>query len=92
MRIEQNMTIYSAAELKPVLLALARESEAPEFDLSAVTEIDSAGLQLLLLAKREAARMGRTIKVSHACEAVREVLNFVAFSEAPGKSTDVSAG
>jgi len=64
MRIDQNMTIYSAADLKPVLLTLARECETPEIDLSGVMEIDSAGLQLLLLAKREAARVGRIIKVS----------------------------
>ncbi len=51
--IEGELTIYTAADSKPKLLA-ALQAPATEFDLSQVTEIDSAGLQLLLLAKREA--------------------------------------
>jgi len=42
-------------------------------DLSAVTEFDSAGLQLLLMARREAARLGRQLVVSAASHAVRDV-------------------
>jgi anti-anti-sigma factor len=55
--IEGELTIYTAADSKPKLLGALR-APATEFDLSQVTEIDSAGLQLLLLAKREARAAG----------------------------------
>ena len=59
--VEGEMTIYRAAELKPALLDAVRAHEAPALDLSAVTEFDSAGLQLLLVARQEAARLGRQL-------------------------------
>lgn len=73
MRIEGEMTIYRAAELKPGLLDAVREHAAPALDLSAVTEFDSAGLQLLLVARQEAARLGKRLALSAASSAVRDV-------------------
>ncbi len=67
------MTIYRAAELKPALLEAVRAHAAPALDLSAVTEFDSAGLQLLLMARREAARLGKQLAVPAASAAVRDV-------------------
>lgn len=65
-RIEGEMTIYTAAAIKPELLALLDAGNEAELDLSQVAEIDSAGLQLLLLAKREASRAGKSLRlVSH---------------------------
>jgi anti-anti-sigma factor len=71
--IEGEMTIYRAAELKPALLDAVREHAAPALDLSAVTEFDSAGLQLLLVARQEAARLGKRLVLSAASNAVRDV-------------------
>jgi len=79
MRIDQNMTIYNAAALKPVVLAAVLDSDNPEIDLSSVNEIDSSGLQLLLLARREATARGRTLRLVGAGAAVSEVLDFVSF-------------
>ena len=59
--VEGEMTIYRAAELKPALLDAVRAHDAPELDLANVTEFDCAGLQLLLMARREAARLGRRL-------------------------------
>ena len=73
MRVEGEMTIYRAAELKPALLDAVRAHAAPALDLSAVTEFDSAGLQLLLVARQEAARLGKRLAVSAASSAVRDV-------------------
>jgi anti-anti-sigma factor len=73
MRVEGEMTIYRAAELKPALLDAVRAHEAPALDLSAVTEFDSAGLQLLLMARQEAGRLGKRLAVSAASAAVRDV-------------------
>ena len=71
--VEGEMTIYRAAELKPALLDLVRMHDAPALDLSAVTEFDSAGLQLLLVARQEAATLGKTLRVQDASAAVRDV-------------------
>jgi anti-anti-sigma regulatory factor len=58
------MTIYEAADTKRALLeALGRNAEL-EIDLSGVTEMDTAGIQLLLLAKREAARAGKVLRLT----------------------------
>jgi len=62
--MEGPMTIYEAAENKRMLLeALGRASEL-EIDLSGVTEMDTAGIQLLLLAKREAAKAGKAVRLT----------------------------
>lgn len=58
LRIEGEMTIYRALELKQALLARLEEADALEVDLAAVTELDTSGVQVLLLAKR-AAHAGR---------------------------------
>ena len=71
--VEGELTIYRAAELKPLLLDAVREHAAPAFDLSAVTEFDSAGLQLMLVARQEAARLGKHLHVAAASPAVRDV-------------------
>ncbi len=73
-KIEGEMTIYSALDTKERLIsALARHNQV-EIDLSHVSEMDSAGLQLMILAKREAAAKNKQIRfVSHS-PAVVEVL------------------
>jgi len=70
--VEGEMTIYRAAELQPALLDLVRTHDAPALDLSAVTEFDSAGLQLLLVARSEATRLGKPFAVAAASPAVRD--------------------
>ena len=65
------LTIYRAAELKDALLA---EAALPggRLDLGGVTDIDTAGLQLLLLARREAAACGHVLPLQPVSAAVRE--------------------
>jgi anti-anti-sigma factor len=69
------MTIYSAAELRPALLAGLSARRAPrKLDLSDVTEFDCAGLQLLLGAVKYAAGTGKPLRILGVSPAVREVL------------------
>jgi len=63
LRIEGEMTIYRAAELKGTLLAAVAEHDTLDIDLSAVTEFDTAGVQLLLLAKRAAMARQHTLRL-----------------------------
>ena len=55
--IEDDMTIYEAVEQKAELLKTLKKlkkSEQMEVDLSNVNEMDTAGIQILLLLKRTA--------------------------------------
>ena len=56
--IEGEMNIYRTEELMRALLTPLQSGRGLKLDLSAVTEIDTAGLQLLLLASR-VARQGQ---------------------------------
>ncbi len=48
------ITIYTVSELKDALSPLLHQGNELELNLAAVSEIDSAGLQLLLAAKKTA--------------------------------------
>lgn len=62
-RIEGEMTIYSAATIAGrIITAITEASGAASLDLSQVTDIDTAGLQILLMARKLArARGGLTV-------------------------------
>ena len=69
------LTIYSAGELQAVLLASLHESEAIELELAAVTELDSAGFQLLYLLAREGHAARKPVRVCSHSPATREVFD-----------------
>jgi anti-sigma B factor antagonist len=73
--IEGELTIYTAAGLKEQLVAALAAAQPIEIDLSRVDEIDSAGLQLLILAKREAAQAGRELTLLNHSQAVMDCLD-----------------
>ena len=79
LRIEGELTIFRAMELKPVMLA---DPLPEEIDLSGVTELDTAGMQLLMLAKRTAVEQQRELRLvghSPAVMEVFELLNVAAY-------------
>lgn len=71
------MTIYHAAELKPVLVDALGQSDEIELDLSEVTELDTSGVQLLMLAKREALAAGKGLTLSGHSPAVLDVFELM---------------
>lgn len=70
------MTIYTASEIKTRLLDGIASAAILELDLSHVGEMDTAGFQLLVMAKRESQRLGRTLHLIAHSPAVREVIDF----------------
>jgi anti-anti-sigma factor len=74
LHIEGEMTIYRALELRQTLLDAVAAQPKVELDLSAVTEIDTAGLQLLMLAKRAAQAAQRELRLVGHSPAVLDVL------------------
>ena len=77
--VEDEMTIYTAARHKALLLeAMHGSGKGPlEIDLSRVPEIDSAGVQLMLAARRAAAACGRALNFTAADSAVRSTLTLL---------------
>lgn len=86
------MTIYSAAELKPVLLDALNQSDEIEIDLSGVSELDTSGVQLLMLMKREAAAAGKALKLAGHSPAVLEVFELLGLGSWFGDPQVLPAG
>ena len=71
------MTIYSAAELKPALLQALEQSDEIEIDLADISEMDTSGVQLLMLMKREASAAGKALKLVGHSPAVLEIFELL---------------
>jgi len=74
--INEDMTCYHAMALKDQLLEGLDCSDALELDLSQVAEIDTAGLQLLMLAKREAGSRNKPLSIVAHSPVVRQTIDF----------------
>lgn len=74
LEMEGEMTIYTAAEQKSQLLAFLEADDGLEINLAKVSELDTAGLQLLIMAKREAAQHGKTLQFTMHSPVVLSVL------------------
>lgn len=77
LRIEGEMNIYRAEELKRALLEPLQPQTALEVNLSAVTELDTVGLQLLMLAKRTAQKQQGKLRLVGHSAAVLEVFDLL---------------
>jgi anti-anti-sigma factor len=75
--VDGDLTIYGATEIKQRLIDGIQADAVLELDLSHVAEIDTAGLQLLALAKRESLKLGHALRIVGHSPAVREVIEFL---------------
>ena len=75
--IVDDMTIYNAARHKTTLVDALTQCDLVEVDLSGVSEIDSAGFQLLVMAKQEAARLNKQLVIVSHSAPVSELLDFL---------------
>ena len=72
--IRGELSIFTAAALRQQLLdALDGETDV-EVDLSAVSEMDSAGMQLMVAAKREAGTRNKSLRFTGHSPAVFDIL------------------
>lgn len=74
--LTDDLTIYHALEQKTKLLDALAAADDLELDLMQVSEIDSAGLQLLILLKKEAQRAGKRLSIVAHSQSVRSVIDF----------------
>jgi anti-sigma B factor antagonist len=79
LELKGELTIRTVGERKPTLVDAVEAAEQAgatvlELDLSEVVELDTAGLQLLLLAQREAANSGCVLRLAVMSQVVQDVL------------------
>jgi anti-sigma B factor antagonist len=74
LRLEGELTIYHATEAKPKLVEALNNHAEVDLHLADVSEIDTAGLQLLIMAKLEAMTAGKTLRLVDHSPAVLEII------------------
>tara|TARA_R110001583_G_scaffold27381_5_gene97954 strand:+ start:306 stop:638 length:333 start_codon:yes stop_codon:yes gene_type:complete len=72
--IRDEMTIYNVLEQKNTIYPHLKPDHELQIDLSAVSEIDSAGMQLLMFLKNEAIRKQNELSFIHHSQAVVDVV------------------
>lgn len=75
--VEGELAIYRANELKHTFLRALESAGTLIVDLSAVTEIDSAGVQLLMMLDASAREIGCELRLVGHSPAVREVFELI---------------
>lgn len=88
-RIDGEMTIYTVNAYRQALLEQGRGCVAMEVDLAGVTEMDTAGLQLLIALSKQTAKTDTVLFLSNLSERVAEVL---ALTELTADLTDGQQG
>ncbi|MCP4433853.1 MAG: STAS domain-containing protein [Gammaproteobacteria bacterium] len=73
-RIEGDMTIYTAGEYRETLLTQCHSRGGLELDLEHVSEIDTAGLQLLIALKKHLDDTESGLQIKKYSEAVQKAL------------------
>jgi anti-anti-sigma factor len=76
--VRGEMTIYNAATLKESLFPAVTSPAGPRsIDLAEVSDFDTAGLQLLMMAQRECVARGLRFSVRNPSPAVRQALELL---------------
>lgn len=76
------LTIFRSMELKELLLPVAECGGSVALNLGAVSEVDTAGVQLLLSLKHSIEVGGGVVQIASASPAIHEALNLLGMSQA----------
>lgn len=82
--LDDELTIFTAADQKTNLLNFLSSGSDLEINLSQVKEMDAAGLQLLILIKREAGKAGKTLRFVMHSKVALEILELANLTSAFG--------
>jgi anti-anti-sigma factor len=91
LQISGELTIYDAVALHRALIESLGACDSLELDLAAVTDLDAAGLQQLMLLRREARATGKSLQVLAHSDATRDVLTLCGLDADFGEPTHVAA-
>ncbi|KUL41404.1 STAS domain-containing protein [Actinoplanes awajinensis] len=72
---DDELTVVTAAEHRERLLATLGDGAGLRIDLSGIADLDTAGLQVLLVARNEGVRLGLPVEFADPSPAVAEVLS-----------------
>jgi anti-anti-sigma factor len=84
--LEGEITIYQVAELKQQIFAVINDTQELEINLAQVTEIDSAGIQLLMFIKKQRLIFGKPLALTEHSKVVLdlfELMNLVTYFNDP---------
>jgi len=90
--VRDDMTIYTALEQKRQLFAYLTAARRLQIDLGGVTEIDGAGVQLLMFLKREALVHHIDLSLARHSRAVVEALELLNLGKYFGDPIVMAAG
>ncbi|MBF0565680.1 MAG: STAS domain-containing protein [Nitrospirae bacterium] len=79
--MEEEMTIGNARQMKAYLIEHLEGCQNLEIDLAKVTEFDTAGVQLLILLKKEARASNKEVKIFNCSRAVKYVIELYRMTE-----------
>mgnify|MGYP000984447182 CR=1 FL=1 len=80
--ITGDLTIRNAATTREQLLAALDNNDVVDIDLGGVGDFDSAGLQLLIAARKSAAGAGKHLRFSSVGRSVADVLDLYGLMDA----------
>ena len=90
--IKGELSIFTAADLRQQLLDAIDTGSEVEVDLSEVSEMDSAGMQLMVAAKREARHRNTHLRFTGHSPAVFELLELCNLSGHLGDPLLIQSG
>ena len=90
--LDGELTIYSAAAIKVKLMQALKACTDLEIDLSRVSEMDTAGMQLLIAAKRALMAGGGTLSLSGHGPVVVEVMDIFNVAHVFGDAVVIPSG
>lgn len=82
------LTIYTVSEIKATLASALERADEIEIDLSGITEADTAGLQLMLIAK---CYPGKTVRFVNHPVSVLRLIDLACLGQALGDPLFLSA-
>jgi len=85
--LRENLDIQDIQDSKDSFVDLLKTNEQIVFDLSAIEEIDTAGIQLMLLIKRESVKQGKPCTFVNPSDSVKEALDLLFLSELCSESS-----
>lgn len=74
--LDGTMLIYNAEDIKQRLIDTLEHCQVLELDLTHISEIDTSGFQLLILAKRESQKADKELRIIGHSPAVQELIEF----------------
>jgi anti-anti-sigma factor len=87
-RIHGEMNIYSAATLKEQMIeALDAQTGESLVNMEDVSELDTAGVQILIVAQRYCTARGASFKITNPSAVVRDTLELLRVHSLPFSST-----